>query len=194
MLTMKQGGRIRRAVEATCERCGVVFLKRADSYGKHRPQKYCSVECRALARRQRVEVVCAKCGEKFETTTSKATRSKSGLVFCSKKCKDEASRIDGGVAAVWPDHYGQGASGGVRDRSDVLAMLRDGCVDCGEVRRYLITVHHMDGDRGHNDISNFEVVCWNHHIMRHLKLIDDEWVFDTKALTPRDKLAELKGP
>jgi len=38
------------------------------------------------------------------------------------------------------------------------------------------------------------VLCSIHHDLRHLRFEEKtkEWIFDTKSLTPRDKLEELR--
>ena len=193
MPKMMQGGRTREAVEAVCEHCHGKFLRRADAYGQRRVQLYCCTDCSRAARRSRVSVECAMCGDPLEVTKARFANSKSGMFFCCKSCKDAAARLDGGLNEVWPAHYGNGLSGcSIRNRSGVSDRVDAGCVECGEKRGYMITVHHIDGDRFHNeDASNFEVLCWNHHITRHLRLINGEWKFSPKSLTPREMLLEL---
>ena len=192
MLTVVQGGRTRRAAEVVCEQCGEKFLRRDDEYGRRRPQRFCSIECRSLATRNREEYTCAACGKEFDRTASKLKCSRSGIVFCSRGCKDKASRLAGGISEIWPGHYGNNGSGvKLNIRSDMIEAMEKGCVNCGERRRYLITVHHIDSDRSNNNLDNVEVVCWNHHAMRHLQFIDGEWGFNFKALTPREMLPEL---
>lgn len=64
-----------------------------------------------------------------------------------------------------------------------------------------MAVHHIDGNRSNNDVSNLEFLCLNHHAIRHLKLKEikdgeelgeeEKYVMDTKFLTPREKLKEI---
>jgi hypothetical protein len=116
-------------------------------------------------------------------------QSKSGMVFCSRKCKDEAQKI-GGVSAIMPPHYGLSHGKHLWDR-----LIHDDpdakCMGCGEPRRFLLCVHHIDGDRENNVQENLEVVCGNCHIIRHLKQVKGEWVYCTKVMTPRDLLVEF---
>lgn len=50
-------------------------------------------------------VSCAQCGVLFHKTPSKQKKSRSGLFFCCRECKDKAQRI-GGIKAIRPAHYG----------------------------------------------------------------------------------------
>lgn len=90
---------------------------------------------------------------------------------------------------MWPDHYGKG------ERSYRLSMKKEiekGCsACCVEKDPWLIVVHHIDGDKRNNKKSNLEVLCANCHCARHLKLIKGKWVFDFKALTPRNVVKKI---
>jgi len=192
MLTMMDGGRSRAAEWAVCqnEECGKSFLRRADTYGKRHLRLYCSRECSAKAREDKVELECPVCTGKFLLPRSKVGNNKSGINLCSKECKDKAAKLDGGIKEIWPEHYGRGQIG-IRKTSIAAKLAEGGCVDCGEKRGYFLTVHHIDGDRSHNEPSNLEVLCWNHHALRHLTNRDGVWVFGYMYLTPRDRLQEL---
>lgn len=65
------------------------------------------------------------------------------------------------------------------------------CVSCGISAKCLLAIHHIDGNKNNNNISNHEILCANCHILRHLKEINGEWVYYTKALTPRYLLSAL---
>lgn len=66
-------------------------------------------------------------------------------------------------------------------------------IDCEFTFKPLLMVHHIDGDRNNANINNLEIVCANHHMMRHMFFNTDIklWCYDTKSLTPRDKLKEI---
>jgi len=44
---------------------------------------------------------------------------------------------------------------------------------------------HLQRNGSNNKKNNLEIVCGHCHTKRHLKMIDGEWVFDNKYLTPR---------
>jgi hypothetical protein len=64
---------------------------------------------------------------------------------------------------------------------------------CGDKRRYLLCVHHIDRNRENNSLENLEVVCGSCHMKRHLAFNEkkNRWVYRPKFITPRDKLADL---
>lgn len=194
MLTVMDGGRSRAAEWAVCqnETCGKGFLRRADAYGKKRPRIYCSKECSHAARQDRVELQCPVCTGSFWLPKGRVGTTKSGINLCSKACKDRAAKLDGGIEAVWPEFYGKGKThNSVEWKEKYDRKIKEGCVDCGRKQPYMLTVHHMDGDNAHDEDDNLETVCWNHHMMRHLRLANGEWRHHMRSLTPREALPEL---
>ena len=188
---VEKDGRQRPGEVWICEAsdCDNEFIRRADYT---RAQRYCSRKCSSDARQNRIELVCDKCGHKFKRKKAHTKQSRSGLMFCSRKCKDEAQQLASGMSDLWPSHYGHSSCGGdLASRADVKPLVEQGCVDCGKKQRLFLNVHHIDGDRSNNDLSNFEVVCRNHHSIRHLHLVDGEWVFGTRYLTPREMIPVL---
>ena len=187
MLTrFTENGISRIGVLVKCEVCKRGFPRRKSS-----SKSCCSRKCWGLSRRQRVKVKCKLCGKKFRRSKSKLTNSKSGLFFCGRECKDKAQRI-GGIEEIMPPHYGL-SEGLNLYRSWIKRKKNPSCVGCGEVRIYLLCVHHIDGDRENNTEENFEIVCWNCHAKRHLRFDSDkeEWVYSAVSLTPRRMLSLL---
>jgi 5-methylcytosine-specific restriction endonuclease McrA len=111
------------------------------------------------------------------------------LYFCSRKCKDDAQKI-GGVQEIMPPHYGRSNGKNVY-KNLIENTCSPTCIGCSEINKYLLCVHHIDGNRNNNALSNLEIVCGNCHIKRHLKLINGEWVYDCDYLTDRDLLCML---
>lgn len=130
------------------------------------------------------------CGISFKKRISHLGNSVHGIYFCSRKCKDAGQTIDGGVKEIQPPHYGT-ASGDHRYREKNYGILISGCVDCGEKKMWMLHIHHIDGNRRNSKPPNLEVVCSNHHLKRHLVLVDGEWVVNFKHLTPRYVLSTL---
>jgi hypothetical protein len=174
-------GRKRKAKYVDCAHCGKSFLTRIDQ-----PGKYCSRECSALDSHNRVVIICEYCSKSFERKVSRLNRSRSGLHFCSRKCKEKAQSLSGGFTDIQPEHYGTGYSvyKHLVDRTD-----NPECCDCAENKRYLLVAHHKDGDRYNNERTNLEIVCWNCHAKRHLRLSSSgQWKFSTSHITPRELL------
>lgn len=144
-----------------CEQCRGEYL-----IPKHLKSRFCSEICHNMYQsRHRIDVVCAQCGISFKKSPTVLKRAKSGLNFCSRKCKDKAQRI-GGLVEIQPPHYGTGF-----DRGRLIAERGHRCEgeDCGvtEWRGQPVTleVHHVDGDRKNNSDGNLQLLCGNCHAM-----------------------------
>ncbi len=188
MIFTDKDGHKRKGKQYSCLKCGKEFVERLVPAQKTLP-KYCSQTCSQLARRKRIIVVCDNCGEDFERVINKLKNSKHGKNFCSRDCKDNAQSFRGDCSEIHPPHYD------MDNPSDYRRIAYDSlpncCSDCGETTRWMLVVHHIDGNRKNNLVSNLEIVCCNHHTARHLRLSKRGWVYDPSVLTPRNKLVAL---
>ncbi len=182
-------GRKRKGERAACKRCDTEFLRRINGV-KGKKKIFCTKECADKESRRRQKIKCNNCGKEIERTLSKIRSSKHGISFCGRECKEFAQSLDGGCKEIQPAHYGQG-TGEHSYRERCKKKFKKGCVGCKEKKRYKLTVHHIDGDRTNNAQKNLEVVCWNCHAVRHLRLIDGEWRFSYRSLTPRNMIKAL---
>ena len=182
-------GEKRKGIEKTCKHCKCVFYTRKGKRSESR--QFCSCQCFSKFKQINsvVEVKCNNCGIKVQKSKSSLKNSKHGVYFCSRKCKEFTQSLKGKGLGIRPSHYGTGIG-----REEVVKFFQSnkqyGC-KCGEKRLYLLQVHHIDGNSSNNVVSNFEIVCGNCHIKRHLTLINGEWRYWTKVLTPRDMLDKL---
>lgn len=167
-----------------CEYCNREFIAIREGLNA------CSSFCSHKKTSKKVKVNCSWCKNEVLKPASKLKASKSGLYFCGRKCKDEAQKIDG-LKEIHPKHYHDGSRAYSERAFNEYGYK---CVDCNVTSRTFLQVHHKDSDRNNGNIENLEVVCTNHHMLRHLRYRErtKEWVFDTKSLTPRHKLAELR--
>lgn len=171
-------GRRRRAVEIVCKFCNSKFLTRVKN-----DRKYCSRKC-SDSDSIKVELECKWCNSKFLRNPSKVSE----ICFCSRKCKDEAQRI-GGVKEIMPAHYGTSSKHNYERLIENTPNPK--CVGCQENTRYLLCVHHIDGNRENDSLENLEITCYNCHAKRHLKQVNKTWIVDFKSLTPREELMSL---
>lgn len=186
-LYILESGIKRKAEKHNCEQCGKEFLRRKNA---SRPKKYCSKKCHEVSRRKRTIVKCTNCGKDVEKKTSQLKNAKHGFHFCNRKCKEEAQKLGGKCPKIRPAHFG--TSKGRETYRKLIANAKNPiCEECQENTIYLLQVHHKDGDKNNNIESNFEIVCSNCHVKRHLKFNGDRWIFSTKSLTPRNMLSKL---
>jgi 5-methylcytosine-specific restriction endonuclease McrA len=172
-----QGEMMEKTEQRTCLQCDQPFqasvreLKRGNA-------KFCSLKC---ARRHQTEMrpkpipnrICALCGAAFYRNEASRRNSRSGLVFCCRRHKDEAQRIENGFTEIQPDHYGDGSSG---YRSKATYNLRQQCANCGYNKHpEVLEVHHKDGNHQHNALENLVFLCPTCHEEHHFLTKTGKW-------------------
>ena len=184
-----ENGRRRKGERANCLECSSVFVRRLSL--SNGPKKYCSRSCAAKASIVFLKKTpCGVCKKTIEVRSQRFKQCKSGVFFCSGACQAIAQQIEGGIKEIHPSHYGNG-KGSYKSRA--FKKYRAECVDCGLSFRPFLVVHHKDGDRENNHSRNLEVVCLNHHAMRHMKQLKcGRWVYSTRCLTPRRLLKKIR--
>jgi hypothetical protein len=152
-------GKNRLFIEAKCQVCGTVYRRQK----RQQKELYtCSIGCNSIAKGSTIELNCDHCGELFLRGKSKLKLSKSGKYFCSRLCKDKAQSY---MLEIQPDHYGSGEYSDYRTKA--LYQLGCVCIQCGYSNKDALEVHHIDRNRGNNNISNLEVLCANCHTLKH---------------------------
>lgn len=161
-------GKKRKATKVVCDFCGKSFLKPTRFLEE---RNYCCRQCSFNAHKNRIKVKCALCGKEFEVTPKILKKSKSGLVFCSRKCKDEGQKIKNGITQIHPSHYGNTK---YKDYTPSCVYQRicfenhpHKCCVCGEDK--VVAVHHYDGNHNNNDPANLIPLCPTHHCYWHSK-------------------------
>lgn len=186
-----ESGQPRRGEVRKCEICRKDFVRRVNGHvsrGKLTKKKYCSRACSVAARINKVTLRCFACNKEFLRTPSDLKVVRHGLYFCSRECKEFSQSLIGKCPEIRPSHYG---SKNTYRNSLTDALVEQGCVDCSTKTRYMLSIHHIDGNRSNNIQSNLEVVCFNDHAKRHLKLVEGHWIYCLSALTPREMLKHL---
>lgn len=151
-----------------CKYCNGAFqallkeLKRGNA-------KYCSRVCARKARpkiEHEPNVQCDMCQKWIYKSSYRISQAKTGLLFCSRECKDLAQRLDG-LEELHLPHYGTG-SGISHYRVIAFRVHPKICVRCGWDKHPAgIVVHHIDRNRNNNVIENLEVLCANCHAIEH---------------------------
>lgn len=133
--------------------------------------KFCSRSCSAQYNGAKSKLepncVCTFCQTPFYRSNSQKKRAKSsGLLFCSRSCKDKAQRLDSGISEIWPTHYGINSD----YREKALSCLPKRCDVCGyDKHPEVLQVHHRDGNRKNNVLENLQVLCPTCHTVEHFQ-------------------------
>lgn len=175
-------GKRRKLYARLCANCNKEFY-----IPEYRDSRCCSIACRSVFQRTRVEVTCEQCKKVFLKRPSSFKNSVHQKFFCSRSCKDLGQSFRGNCVEIHPKHYGS-----LLEYKGRIEL--DKCVGCGESRRFLLMTHHKDGNRKHNLEDNLECVCHNCHVIRHLYFSNGVWIYCTKKLTPRELLSNFNGP
>jgi len=157
-------GKVRTLFAARCKQCSREFWAPKHVIDKGHAQ-FCSLGCHGKSRQCRVTVVCAGCGISFlraPHTLKKGPRRKHGKFFCARACKD-FSLVTRKVPEICPPHYGS-AKTPTYYRKKAFRWLGKACQQCGYNHEpKMLDVHHIDGNRSNDALSNFQVLCvWCH--------------------------------
>jgi hypothetical protein len=184
-------GKRRTHVELTCPHCNSVFLRVKKNVIKKINSGElvcCSEKCRSYIAGKYTTITCSMCGKEKERKISSLSVSKHGVYFCSRVCKDKGQRVENGITKIHPPHYSDGYSD-YQERA--FREYGKYCKDCGETAEFLLCVHHKDGNRKNGEVENLEVLCYNHHAIRHLVNVEGKLVVNYKMITDSDVLTSL---
>lgn len=160
---MCSDGKKRKAIRIVCENCSKETLQRIRRKSVGR---FCSKDCASTyhGKTHSVDVVCKWCSKQFRKRLSNLPKSKSGLYFCTRACKDEAQKL-GGIKEIQPPHYGTSTIVDYRAKFDSEDLV---CTRCGYNEfRCAIDIHHIDKNRDNNDIANLVPLCSCCHMSLH---------------------------
>ncbi len=166
VISTEWDGQRRRLYPRTCASCGTGFYA-----PKHVKAKYCSNMCNGFAKRNRETFECAFCGQRFQKKPS-SDAARTGLRFCTRSCKDKAQRIEG-LQALHLPHYRDGRASYRKKAFQELALRCGIC--CYDKEARMLDVHHRDGDRSNNRLSNLEILCVWCHALRTRRVGIHEW-------------------
>jgi hypothetical protein len=152
-------------------------------------RKYCCSKCSggSIKKRKtvpRIEIECGICNTKFKTTEYIFNLNKSGLKFCSLKCKNLAQRADSEFTTMRPNNWGKGPgyyiTKGQRNCIEKYGKLL--CERCKYDKYPIFHVHHIDRDRANSQDDNLIVLCPNCHEEDHYLNKDGRWASEIKNL------------
>lgn len=153
---------MRKMVICSCKQCGNNFSCR-ESFVKRGYGFFCSKECRNNSFSTKLTKSCGFCSKPVNVRPSQLKKSKSGLVFCNRLCKEKAQRLENKIIVV--SNYKNGLS---QYRTLAFRLHKNQCNRCGYNKHLeILDVHHKDRDRNNNSIDNLEILCPNCHALEH---------------------------
>lgn len=147
-------GRMRTLYQKSCKECNKKFW-----IPKHilNETNFCSSKCAQIARNTCIAIKCSLCSKQYKRPLSHI-KTKTGLSFCSRSCKERASMYGGILKAK---HYNNWST---RYRQRALKHFSNKCIICGYNKHIkMLEVDHIDGNRTNNKINNLQILCvWCH--------------------------------
>ena len=150
-----------RKVKLVCRSCGKEFeLNACETRVKENKVHYCSAKCRDEGRKSGKVIACKQCGKQFYSIRND---------FCSQKCArdyrsanmDHKTYMENGYLVKFENGYNK--KGNVKLHRAVMEEKLGRRLTPDEV------VHHKDGNKLNNDISNLEVMSRGDHSRLHRK-------------------------
>ena len=155
-------------VMVKCDNCGDVFEKPLKFYNlskKLNAKQFCTRDC--YLQYHRVNVVCDNCGKSF---TRQRNLNNNGHNFCGHSCANSFNNAL--KIGTNSRNYVNGKSS---YRKLAFSMFEHKCAICGYDDKRILEVHHIDGNRTHNNISNLIILCPNCHkyLTKNIYTIDE---------------------
>lgn len=150
-----------KMVNLICKSCGKEFeLKACETRVKENRVHYCSAKCRDDARRSGEIIQCANCGKSFYSTRNQFCSKQCVSEYKSKNCEHKTYNENGYICKYV---RGYNKKGNVKMHRAVMEEHLGRRLSPDEV------VHHIDGDKTNNDISNLAVMSREEHSSLHRK-------------------------
>ncbi len=151
-----------------CRVCKKEF-KTKPFFIKHGGGKYCSAQCHHFGMQTGKMVQCSLCGKEVYKTPKAFRVSKSGKLFCDKKCQTR-----------WRNQYFRGKkhTNWIHGRASYRTILKHTgepmrCRRCGLIDVRILAVHHVDRNRNNNNASNLMWLCHNCHYLIHHDKVEE---------------------
>lgn len=134
-----------------------------------------------------IEFKCIVCDIKIYRSNWDIKVSKTGFFCCSLECKNTAQRgkidIPGIEKLAHRVIHGNSRYNYIKNEYNAC------CADCGLNYSPWLVVHHKDSNRENGSPDNLEVLCFNHHVVRHMHSdANGNFVFAPSSLSSPDTI------
>jgi len=106
----------------------------------------------------KIKLKCHTCKKKILRNPGQL-RSKSGNYYCSRRCSTISNNS---LYKTWDKHPNY-VDGRGSYRGAALRQYDNKCKICGYNIVEVLEVHHIDGNRKNNKMSNLVILCPTHH-------------------------------
>lgn len=157
-------------MQLKCSHCSKLFERDLGQVNQSKQRgcqdTFCSLDCfyRAKKIKHSIIVNCSNCGKKIIKTKSAAAKSKTGNLYCSRKCSASKNNTLFKSAENHPN-YKNGIS--LYRKKALIAFEDLKCSQCGFKDIRALEVHHKDKNRKNNDLENLLLLCANCHKIIH---------------------------
>jgi len=159
-------GAAREQTQVKCNNCGKKIWKVSHQL-KYYKGHYCNIKCKDAYQDKRLVTKCAWCSKPILKSSIEIKHSKSGNVYCSQSC---ATSLGNRLYKFGQNNPNFKSGDHLTYRGWALFNYGKKCQNkqCPIKFNYpikMLDVHHKDGNRKNNRLSNLEVLCvWCHTI------------------------------
>lgn len=154
-------------MKTECPNCKNEFEAEKRRYNasiKNGSKLYCSGLCYYKSKLTGFKENCKNCGKEITVTKSRKAKSKTGNLYCSKKC---STIVNNSLFRKWENNP-LFKNGGTKYRVFKLRNTKDPkCEKCSNDDIRVLQVHHKDKNRKNNKIENLQLLCANCHLIEH---------------------------
>lgn len=167
-------------IETFCKLCCKKFYAQAKELNRGNA-KFCSKSCSTKNYFSSKTIIpnctCTICKIQFYRSKSKQSISRSGLQFCSRKCKEYAQSLKGNIKEIQPKHYGTGKADYCKHyRKIAFDYYPHKCDLCGYCKIVdILEVHHKNHNRLDDSIENLQILCSRCHDEHHYLTKSGKW-------------------
>lgn len=125
--------------------------------------KYCSVFCAGKSRRKGRNTKCALCTREVYKSLKSIKSSKSGKLFCGKRCS-----IQWHNSYYVQERHSNWKFGEFSYKRNVIRnKIKAYCRLCNITDKRILLIHHLDENRKNNKLDNLTWLCYNCHFLVH---------------------------
>lgn len=149
--------------QVRCKICKTEFYARPNWIEKG-CGKYCSRKCQFEGQKKGQVEACFICKKQAYRSKADFRKSKSKKFFCSRSCQ---TIWRNSIVFIGPRHANWVAGRSAYRNILLRKKIKQACKRCDTQDNRVLLVHHLDGVRDNNALSNLIWLCHNCHFLVH---------------------------